>query len=108
MLSLFANSLAGCTPKEYTSANDKFNETGGSEKHSQTNSARVEFRILDTPGLLTLVESLRTKDKASIVEAMKTNPSVNAVLIIANGTLPRHGLGLRAEFPFFDVSPPAS
>ena len=81
-------------------ADDKSNEVGWSEKHSQTKSARlyeftskngVKFRILDTPGLADIRGVAQDeKHKASIVKAVtSTFPSVNAVLIVVNGTEPR-------------------
>jgi hypothetical protein len=60
ILSLFANVLAGRSPEQYQMMHDESNEAGGSEKHSQTNHAKVyeftstngvKIRFLDSPGL---------------------------------------------------------
>jgi hypothetical protein len=113
LLSLFSNIFAGNTPEKYVFSNDTSNEAGGSEKHSQTKYARlyqftskngIKFRILDTPGLAdTRGVAQDEKHKASIVEAVtNTIPSVNAVLILANGTLPR--LGAATDYALWSLS----
>jgi hypothetical protein len=81
-------------------AHDESNEAGGSKKHSQTNHAKVyEFtsvngvhiRVLDSPGLAdTRGLAQDALHKASIAKAIQDNiTTVNAVLILANGTLQR-------------------
>lgn len=81
---------------------DPSNEQGGSQAQSQTNSAKVyEFtsrngftvRILDTPGLAdTRGISQDELHKASIAKAIQEHiVTVNGVLILANGTVPRLG-----------------
>ncbi len=100
---MFANILAGRIAGDYEFAHDKDNEAGGSEKHSQTNSAKlyefwsnngVRVRILDTPGLAdTRGLGQDELHKASIAHAIKDNIStLHAVIILANGTVPRLGV----------------
>ncbi|KAM6499741.1 hypothetical protein JOM56_005249 [Amanita muscaria] len=99
-LSLLANVLAGRSPNDYVFSHDGANEAGGGDRHSQTNTAKLyEFkskngvivRILDTPGLAdTRGIAQDEKHKQNIARVIKDNiRAVNAVLIIANGTLPR-------------------
>jgi hypothetical protein len=113
LLSLFANIFAGHTPEKYVFVNDKSNEVGGSQKHSQTRFAKlyeftskngIKFRILDTPGLAdTRGIAQDERHKTSIVEAItNTIPYVNAVLILANGTLPR--LGAATDYALWSLS----
>ncbi|KAK2467589.1 hypothetical protein APHAL10511_000444 [Amanita phalloides] len=101
-LSLIANILAGYGPKQYVVIHDEGNEAGGARNQSQTNSAKVyEFisnnavrlRIVDTPGLVDTRGIAQDElHKASITQAIKDNiSSVNAVLILANGTVERLG-----------------
>ncbi|KAM6499744.1 hypothetical protein JOM56_005252 [Amanita muscaria] len=101
-LSLLANILSGRNVGEYEFIHDEANEAGGGERHSQTMSAKhylfessngVNVCILDTPGLVDTRGLEQDKQhKASIVGAIKDHiPTVNAVLILANGTLPRLG-----------------
>ncbi|PFH47907.1 hypothetical protein AMATHDRAFT_49934 [Amanita thiersii Skay4041] len=103
LLSLLANTLAGRSPRDYNLVHDSKNEAGGGNKHSQTNAAKVyEFystngikvRILDTPGLAdTRGIQQDEQHKASIATAIQNNiTSVNAVIILANGTVPRLGV----------------
>ncbi|KAM6499740.1 hypothetical protein JOM56_005248 [Amanita muscaria] len=99
-LSLLANILSGRSPNDYVFSHDKDNEAGDGDRHSQTNSAKlyefkskngVTVRILDTPGLAdTRGLAQDEKHKENIARAIKDNIHVvNAVLILANGTLPR-------------------
>ncbi|KIL58584.1 hypothetical protein M378DRAFT_312135 [Amanita muscaria Koide BX008] len=99
-LSLLANVLAGRSPNDYAFSHDGANEAGGGDRHSQTNTAKLyEFkskngvivRILDTPGLAdTRGIAQDEKHKENIARVIKDNIlAVNAVLILANGTLPR-------------------
>ncbi|KAM6499735.1 hypothetical protein JOM56_005243 [Amanita muscaria] len=101
-LSLLANILSGRNAGEYVFIHDEANEAGGGERHSQTMFAKhyrfessngVKVCILDTPGLVdTRGLEQDTQHKASIVGAIKDHiPTINAVLILANGTLPRLG-----------------
>ena len=94
-------------------AHDQSNETGGSEKHSQTKLAKlyeftssngIKFRILDTPGLAdTRGVDQDEKHKASIIEAVTTVvTTVHAVIIVANGTLPR--LGVATDYALWSLS----
>ncbi|KAG7090681.1 hypothetical protein E1B28_009779 [Marasmius oreades] len=100
ILSLIANVLAGNKPDQYVDMHDPSNEAGGSQSRSQTNMAIVyEFksqngiivRILDTPGLAdTRGIAQDSLHKASIARAISDHiVVVNAVLILANGTVPR-------------------
>ena len=102
LLSLLANIVRGHTPEQFVNFNDDSIEAGGGSKHSQTNQAKVyEFTsvngvkvtILDTPGLADTRGFAQDElHKASIASAIKENIStVNAVLILANGTVPRLG-----------------
>ncbi|KAM6499736.1 hypothetical protein JOM56_005244 [Amanita muscaria] len=101
-LSLLVNILSGRNADEYVFIHDEANEAGGGERHSQTMFAKhylfesnngVKVCILDTPGLVDTRGLEQDKQhKASIVTAIKDHiPTVNAVLILANGTLPRLG-----------------
>ncbi|PFH47908.1 hypothetical protein AMATHDRAFT_87438 [Amanita thiersii Skay4041] len=103
LLSLLANTLVGRSPKNYNLIHDPKIEAGGGNKHSQTNAAKVyEFystngirvRILDTPGLAdTRGMQQDEQHKASIATAIRNNTIfVNAVIILANGTVPRLGV----------------
>lgn len=95
--------LAGRSPKEYELAHDESNEAGGVKNQSQTNFAKpyeftsvngVKFRILDTPGLADTRGLAQDElHKASIANVIKENiTAVNAVLILANGTVERLGV----------------
>jgi GTPase SAR1 family protein len=113
VLSLIANVLAGRNPDQYTDVHKTDNEAGGSQKHSQTQSAQIyEFRsqndvvvrILDTPGLADTRGLAQDKlHKKSIARAIQQNiTTVNAVLILANGTVPR--LGVATEYALTTLS----
>ena len=113
VLSLIANVLAGRRPDEYIDVYDKGNEEGGPQSKSQTNTAKVyefksrnEFtlRILDTPGLAD-TRGLATDElhKASIAKAIQEHiDTVNGVLILANGTVPR--LGVATDYALHALS----
>jgi GTPase SAR1 family protein len=102
VLSLIANILEGRTPEQYVDFHAPGNEAGGSQSGSQTKSAQVyEFgskngvivRILDTPGLADtrgLAEDKKHKESIA-QEIQRSIATVNAVIILANGTLPRLG-----------------
>jgi len=100
LLSFFFNLLQGHTPGKYKLAHDQSNEAGGGEEQSQTQTAKlyefvsknkVKVRILDTPGLGdTRGIQQDTEHKITISNAIKNSiPTVNAVIILANGTVPR-------------------
>ena len=83
------------------------NESGGAQKHSQTNTAKVykfaslngvDVTVLDTPGLADTRGLQKDKEhKQSITTAIRDNiPEVTAVIILANGTNPR--LGVATEY----------
>ncbi|PBK60448.1 hypothetical protein ARMSODRAFT_966036 [Armillaria solidipes] len=104
VLSLIANVLAGKRPDNYKEFYDPDNEVGGTQKHSQTKSARiytlksvngVTVRILDSPGLADTRGIQRDElHKKNIAEAIQDSIDVvNAVLILANGTVPRLTVG---------------
>ncbi|PBK99273.1 hypothetical protein ARMGADRAFT_496405 [Armillaria gallica] len=104
VLSLIANVLAGNHPHNYKEFYDPDNEAGGTQKHSQTKSARVytlksvngvTVRILDSPGLADTRGIQRDElHKKNITEAIQDSIDVvNAVLILANGTVPRLTVG---------------
>lgn len=113
VLSFLGNVLAGHRPDEYVEGYDAGNEEGGSQSQSQTNMAKVyEFtsrngvtlRILDTPGLAdTRGIAMDEYHKNSIATAIKDQiVTVNAVLILANGTVPR--LGAATDYALSSLS----
>lgn len=113
VLSLIANVLAGNKPISYEKFNEATNEAGGGAKHSQTNKALlytfvskndVTFRILDTPGLAdTRGIAQDEQHKESIAKAIKNSiTTVDAVLILANGTVPR--LGVATDYALSTLS----
>ncbi|KIJ11930.1 hypothetical protein PAXINDRAFT_171543 [Paxillus involutus ATCC 200175] len=100
LLSLIANILHGHSPMNYKTYNEEANEAGGSSKHSQTNDAKlyefvsrndITIRILDTPGLADTrgiaQDEMHKKSTIRVIQEKVT--TVNAVIILANGTLPR-------------------
>ncbi|KAK2467590.1 hypothetical protein APHAL10511_000445 [Amanita phalloides] len=113
LLSLLANVLAGLSPRDYILFHDESNEAGGAKNQSQTNLAipyeftsknGVKVRILDTPGLAD-TRGLAQDDlhKASIAHAIKENIStVNAVIILTNGTMER--LGVATDYALTTLS----
>ena len=105
--------LAGRSPKEYKLAHDESNETGGVKSQSQTNLAKlyeftstngVKVRILDTPGLADTRGLAQDElHKASIANVIKENIAViNAVIILANGTVER--LGVATDYALSTLS----
>ena len=112
-MSLLANIVLGHKPDQFINFNDESNEAGGGPKRSQTNDAKVYkftsvngvgITILDTPGLADTRGLARDeRHKASIANAIKENIStVNAVLILANGTVPR--LGVATDYALSTLS----
>ena len=113
MLSFFANVLQGRAPGKYTLAHDQSNEAGGGEEQSQTQTAKlytfesknhIKLRILDTPGLGDTrgVEQDAEHGK-TIAKAIKNSiPTVDAVIILANGTVPR--LNVATEYALGSLS----
>ena len=110
---MLANVLRGHKPEQFVNFNDDSIEAGGETKHSQTNKAKVyEFMsvngvkvtILDTPGLADTRGFAQDElHKASIASAIKENIStVNAVIILANGTVPR--LGVATDYALSTLS----
>jgi hypothetical protein len=101
LLALLINVLAGRSPAEYDlQPYDLSNETGRTETQTHTNSARlyqfysangVKITVLDTPGFADTRGLQRDEQhKASIVDAIRYNFSeVTAVIIVANGIMPR-------------------
>lgn len=112
-MSLLANILKGSGPETYKKFHEPSNEAGGSAKHSQTNTAKVyEFvsrngvtiRILDAPGLADTRGIAQDElHKQSIAQAIQEHiTSVSAVLILANGTVPR--LGVATDYALSTLS----
>ena len=101
VLTWFFNTLQGLSPDKYNlEVRNARNEAGGSAKHSQTNEAQIytlrsvngfTVTILDTPGLAdTRGIAQDEMHKKSIGDAIKNGiPAIDAVLILANGTVPR-------------------
>ena len=100
LLSLFANVLAGRSPNEFKHGHNQENEAGGAENESQTKFAKIyelksqngiKVRILDTPGLVdTRGIAQDESHKGNIKEAIEQSvTSVNAVIILTNGTVKR-------------------
>ena len=113
LLSLLANIVLGHKPEQFINFHDENNEAGGGSKHSQTNTAQVyEFTsangliltILDTPGLADTRGLAQDElHKASIASVIKENIyTVNAVIILANGTVPR--LGVATDYALSTLS----
>ncbi|KAF9459249.1 hypothetical protein BDZ94DRAFT_1051168 [Collybia nuda] len=113
VLSLIANVLAGNKPGSYEKFNKAAHEAGGGERHSQTNKAYlycfesrngVKFNILDTPGLAdTRGIAQDEQHKESIARTIKDSiTTVDAVLILANGTVPR--LGVATDYALSTLS----
>ncbi|KAJ3887039.1 hypothetical protein GG344DRAFT_81129 [Lentinula edodes] len=113
MLNLLANVCAGVPMEEFEQKNELDNEAGGNPAHSQTNKPRCysitsanghKVNILDTPGLAdTRGIDKDMEHQAAIAEAIKTNFDViDAVIILANGTLPR--LAAATEYTLTTIS----
>ncbi|PCH39420.1 hypothetical protein WOLCODRAFT_38711, partial [Wolfiporia cocos MD-104 SS10] len=113
VLSLIANVLKGHSPSEYEKFYEESNEAGGSQKGSQTNNAKlyefsstngIRVRILDTPGLAdTRGIRLDEQHKESIAREIQSKiTAINAVIILANGTVPR--LGVATDYTLSTLS----
>ncbi|KAJ3761096.1 hypothetical protein EV360DRAFT_93208 [Lentinula raphanica] len=113
MLDLLANVCAGVELKDFRSAHKAENEQGGSQSGSQTNMPELytiygangnEINILDTPGLAdTRGIDIDSKHKAAITSAIKEHfTTIDAIVILANGTLAR--LGAATEFTLTTIS----
>ncbi|KZV68359.1 hypothetical protein PENSPDRAFT_634475 [Peniophora sp. CONT] len=117
-LELIANVLKGNAVLHYDfNILNRANEAGGSQSHSQTNAAHLYemtsqngqmIRILDTPGLADTrgLEQDEMHKRSIATQIQKHIDSVNAVIILANGTVPRITVGtdyalstLSAMFP---------
>jgi tRNA U34 5-carboxymethylaminomethyl modifying GTPase MnmE/TrmE len=113
VLSLLYNILKGFDSDHYETANDKKLEAGGSQAQSQTMSAKIyefksvnnlKIRILDTPGLADTRGLAQDEiHKETIAKAIQESVvTVNAVLILANGTNPR--LGVATDYALTTLS----
>ncbi|VDC07470.1 unnamed protein product [Peniophora sp. CBMAI 1063] len=101
LLEYVANVMLGKSVLDYDlDILDRSNEAGGSSKGSQTNSARlytfesvdgVKIRILDTPGLADTrgIQQDELHKKNIATQIRDYVESVDGVIILANGTLPR-------------------
>ncbi|KAK2459282.1 hypothetical protein APHAL10511_008703 [Amanita phalloides] len=112
-LSLLANVAVGHKPHEFMNFHDDSIEAGGGPKHSQINMAKayeftsingIKIIILDTPGLADTRGLAQDElHKASIASAIKESiTAVNAVIILANGTVPR--LGVATDYALSTLS----
>ncbi|KAJ3835285.1 hypothetical protein F5878DRAFT_628361 [Lentinula raphanica] len=113
MLNLLANVCAGVELKDFRPAHKTENERGGSQSGSQTNIPELyiisgangnQIRILDTPGLAdTRGIDINNEHKAAIASAIKEHfTTIDAIIILANGTLAR--LGAATQFTLTTIS----
>ncbi|KIK52878.1 hypothetical protein GYMLUDRAFT_179669 [Collybiopsis luxurians FD-317 M1] len=113
MLNLLANVCAGIELDEFKETHVISNEQGGSQAGSQTNKPHFYVipcangkvvKILDTPGLAdTRGIDKDNEHKQAIANAIKENfEIIDAVLILANGTIPR--LGAPTEYALTVIS----
>ncbi|KAL0571598.1 hypothetical protein V5O48_010362 [Marasmius crinis-equi] len=103
LLNLLVNACLGVRALEdFTERHSSHNESGGSRAGSQTRSPRLysfvcpddgrRLNILDTPGLAdTNGISRDAENKEAIANAIKDLGFIDAVIIVANGTLERLG-----------------
>ncbi|KAJ3727369.1 hypothetical protein DFJ43DRAFT_1041170 [Lentinula guzmanii] len=102
MLDLLANVCAGVQLEDFKATHQAKSERGGSSAGSQTNVPEFytipcangnEVNILDTPGLAdTRGIDMDNEHKAAIANAIKKHfETIDAVIILANGTLARLG-----------------
>lgn len=112
-MSLLSNVCAGVKLEEFDTVHDKGNEAGGAATGSQTNKPRLyiitcangfQIHILDTPGLAdTRGIDKDNEHKAAIAESIKEQiETVDAVIVMANGTLER--LGVATEYALTVIS----
>ncbi|KIK53796.1 hypothetical protein GYMLUDRAFT_178498 [Collybiopsis luxurians FD-317 M1] len=113
MLNLLANVCAGIELNEFEETHLTANEQGGSQAGSQTNAPCFysipcangnTVNILDTPGLAdTRGIDKDNEHKQAIANAIEANfEIIDAVLILANGTIPR--LGNATEYALTVIS----
>ncbi|KAJ3933475.1 MAG: hypothetical protein NXY57DRAFT_17494 [Lentinula lateritia] len=113
MLDLLANVCAGIKLEDFKATHQAKSERGGSSSGSQTNVPEFytipcangnEVNILDTPGLAdTRGIDMDNEHKAAIANAVKKHFEViDAVIILANGTLAR--LGAATEYALTTIS----
>lgn len=113
MLDLLANVCAGIKLEDFKATHQARSERGGSSSGSQTNVPEFytipcangnEVNILDTPGLAdTRGIDMDNEHKAAIANAVKKHFEViDAVIILANGTLAR--LGAATEYALTTIS----
>jgi len=113
LLSFFAHVLQGRAPDKYELAHDQSIEAGGGEGQSHTQTAKlyefksengIKVRILDTPGLGDTHGIRRDPEhKKAIANIIrKSIPTINAVIILANGTVPR--LRVASEYALESLS----
>ncbi|KAJ3742584.1 hypothetical protein DFH05DRAFT_1527140 [Lentinula detonsa] len=113
MLDLLANVCAGVRLEDFKATHQAKSERGGSSSGSQTNVPEFytipcangnEVNILDTPGLAdTRGIDMDNEHKAAIANAIKKHfETIDAVIILANGTLAR--LGAATEYALTTIS----
>ncbi|KAJ4000672.1 hypothetical protein F5050DRAFT_1803869 [Lentinula boryana] len=113
MLDLLANVCAGVQLEDFKATHQAKSERGGSSSGSQTNIPEFytipcangnEVNILDTPGLAdTRGIDMDNEHKAAIANAIKKHfETIDAVIILANGTLAR--LGAATEYALTTIS----
>lgn len=102
-LTFVYNFVRGYRPDQYVPYHEAANEAGGSQAQSQTQAARVyefvsadgfKIRIVDTPGIADTRGLAQDQlHRQNIVTTVQQGvPSVDAVLVLANGTNPRLGV----------------
>ncbi|KAJ6506106.1 hypothetical protein DFH09DRAFT_1289125 [Mycena vulgaris] len=114
LLAFIANVLAGNSGSKYDFATlDQDNERGVSQKESQTKYAKlyeftsqngIKVNVLDTPGLADTrgIQQDELHKKGIATEIKEQVTAVHAVLILANGTLPR--LSVSTEYALTTLS----
>jgi hypothetical protein len=102
LLALLANAISGRAIEEFTDIVDYKNENLGQESQSQTQTSKLYsihtpdgklVRILDTPGLAdTRGIDMDNMHRANIIESINDCfVTIDAAIIVANGTLERFG-----------------
>ncbi|KAJ7763599.1 hypothetical protein DFH07DRAFT_939252 [Mycena maculata] len=114
LLAFIVNVLAGNSLDKYDfAALDQDNERGVSQKESQTKCAKlyeftsrngIKVNVLDTPGLADTrgIQQDELHKKGIATEIKEQVTAVHAVLILANGTLPR--LSVSTEYALTTLS----